>query len=84
MDESAYFTRQLYVDRNNVTDIQLLPELFEDFYPIAAEAPNTDDSEYLEEIATYKERLKLTQLKLAEREKLLKQYQKQLADLSEE
>jgi len=34
MDEGGFFARQLYVDRNNVADVQLVPDMYEEFLPI--------------------------------------------------
>ena len=80
MDTGKYFVRQLYVDRNNVSDIQLLPDVYEDFYPlypsIATEeaARQPDGSAALteaveDEISVYRDKLEISRLQLVEKER---------------
>ena len=77
METGDFFVCQVYVDRNNVSDIQLLPDMHEDFYPIASvpapAARQSDDSSDLadltQKIVLFRDKLDLTQLQLAEKER---------------
>ena len=82
MREDDYFVRQLFVDRHNTTDIQLLPDIYEDFYPLPtrtstenppleaiSESHITTQSETLrDELALYKYKLDAAQLQLQDKE----------------
>lgn len=74
MSEGEYLVRHLYVDRNNVADIQLLPDLYEAFYPISNNKATQG------EISEYKEKLEKTQAQLEEKDALLHQLRKRLND----
>jgi len=81
MDESTYFVRQLFVDRNNAADIQLLPDMYEDFYPLPAAAsadtqpaavPNSaaaSQKPIHEELALLQDKLDIAQMQLEEKER---------------
>jgi len=75
MDKDAYFARQLYVDRNNAADIQLMSDVYEDFYPLhqAAAAHQTEAASPPEslsdEISLYRDKLEIARLQLTEKDR---------------
>jgi len=82
MDKRDFFVRQLYVDRNNVSDVQLLPDMYDDFYPAAIMAatrvadtqavsmPQPTDTTH-GEISLYRDKLDIANKQLAEKDRQL-------------
>jgi len=57
--ESSMYLRQIYVDPSAAWDVQLIPELFEDFFPVFSETTETNESYDVEPVqADELERLK--------------------------
>ena len=81
MDENTYFARQLFVDRNNAADIQLLPDMYEDFYlpPTSTTLPETAAANYSsshqsntpDELTLLQDKLNISQMQLQEKERQL-------------
>jgi len=80
MDTRAYYLRQLYVDRNNAADIQLLPDMYEDFFPAAAAPPavaprqQANTEELTGKIIYYRDKLEVAEMLLAEKEKQMAKF----------
>ena len=75
MDEDAYFVRQLFVDRNNAADIQLLPDMYEDFYPLQAAPPadapqsTAPQTAMPDELTLLQDKLDIAHIQLQEKER---------------
>ena len=67
MSESRYFIRQVFVDQHNPTDIQLMPDLHEDFYPAS-----TPPAPIPEQLEVYKAQLEQARSELAQKEEEIK------------
>ncbi len=72
LSEGTYFFREVYVDESCPWDIQILPDLYDDFYPAFEKSPQAESLQEIEslkvQLSNYQKELKdkefqLTQLK---------------------
>ena len=73
MEASDYFIRQIYVDRNNVFDIQLMQEIYPTFFQKEKIVQKNEDLEDDDELAYMQNKLTEISQKLEITKKLLKQ-----------
>lgn len=82
MTEKDYYCREIYVDSLCQWDIQVLPDMHEDFYPTVQQAAIPEqketqskgkyEDELLEEMDKMKKQLELAQLQILEKDKKIK------------
>lgn len=90
MDESDFYCREIYVDSLCPWDVQILPDMYEDFYPVvrmsAVDEKKDEKSkgkytdELLAEISGLKKQLDLAQIQLLEKDKKIKMLMENLIE----
>jgi hypothetical protein len=86
--ESECYIRQVYVDHSTPWDVQIVPELYEDFYMFQSEGEDSESAsmepEYADELGRLKNQLEQAQRQLAEKDSQLAQLAQLLSQRNQE
>ena len=89
--EDIFYLRQVYVDRSAAWDIQIIPELYEDFFPVDtvkdednAYVPRNKNPEYTDEVERLRNQISLLRQHSAEKDEQIVGLTRMLTQRNEE